>query len=108
MTQLKPDTVLKRIAGVEIKLDSAFEVRVGVSGNSAIYLEHSLAILDVFARPASVREAVARLNARGHQDWIDLTGTINKLYHAGILVERGKEFAPDRDVKSFGAPSVHI
>ena len=108
MTTLKPDTVLTRMAGVEISLDSTFGVRVGVNGLSEIYLEHSLAILDVFARPVSVRAAVARLNAYGHQDWIDLTGSINKLYNAGVLIEPAGRFTPGAKVRGFEAPAVHI
>jgi len=108
MSTLKPNTILKRQAGIEIQLGSAFDVRVGVNGNRALYLEHSLAILDVFAHPTSMRQAVSRLRAHGIQDWIDLTGTINKLYNAGLLIESGKEFTPDANDKGFGAPAVHI
>ena len=108
MKTLNPETILIRQVGVEIRLGSAFEVRVGVNGNSALYHEHSLAILDVFARPVSVREGVDRLRVRGHQDWIDMTGTINRLHSAGVLVEPVNEFAPDAHVTGFDAPDCHI
>jgi Ribosomal protein L11 methyltransferase (PrmA)/Arginine methyltransferase oligomerization subdomain len=108
MTKLTPVTVLKRVAGVRIDLESAVDVRIQVAGHSGLYLEHSLAILDVFARPISLQEAMTKLRARGVQDWIDLTGTINKLFNAGALVSLSADIIPDKDAMSFGAPTVHI
>ncbi len=104
---LRPDTILKRRAGIDIRLGSNHAVRIEINGTGALYDEESLSILNIFSRPKSVREAVSQLQKRGIQDWIDLTGTLNKLYRAGVLVEAGTEFVVDTQV-SFGAPPVHI
>jgi ribosomal protein L11 methyltransferase PrmA/PRMT5 arginine-N-methyltransferase len=105
---LRPDTILKRQAGIEIQLGLNQTVRIEINGTSAVYDEQCLPILNVFGRPTSVREGISKLPPQGIQDWIELTGTINRLYHGGVLVEAGTEISVDGQVNSFGAPAVHI
>jgi type I protein arginine methyltransferase len=109
MNKLQTDTILKRMPGVKIKLDSITEVLVSIYGKSDYYEEHTLAILDVFARPTSLKDALKKLQAKGAQDWIVLTATITKLYNAGVLAEQSQtQFTPDTESNSFGAPLIHI
>jgi type I protein arginine methyltransferase len=105
---LRPDTILKRRTGIEIHLGSNQTVRIEINGTSAVYDEQCLTILNAFARPTSLREGLSKLTNQGIQDWIQLTGTINKLYHGGVLVDAGTEVLVDAQLNSFGAPAVHI
>lgn len=109
MNKLEPHTILKRANGITIELGSATEIKVIVNGKSDCYHEHTLAVLDVFARPISVHSALAKINIIGSQDWIDLTATITKLYQAGVLVDETQSkiyhnIKPD----SFDSSSIHI
>lgn len=109
MSKLKPDTVLKRMPGVTIHLDSITDIKISFGGNTDTYHEHTLAILDVFSRPTSIKDALAKLQSRGVQDWIDLTATITELYKNGILANQEQtQFTPDKKSNSFGAAPVHI
>lgn len=109
MNKLQADTILKRTPGVKIDLESMTEMRVSINGNSDYYNEHTLAILDVFTRPVSLRDALKKLQAKGAQDWIVLTATITRLFNAGILVEQSQaQFTPDTESNSFGAALIHI
>lgn len=109
MSKLQTETILKRMHGVKIELDSVTELQVSINGNSDYYHEHTLAILDVFARPISLKDALIKLQAKGTQDWIVLTATITKLFNAGVLVEQSQaQFTPDKESNSFGAALIHI
>ena len=109
MKALTPDTILKRVAGIEIDLDYGTHVCIALNGQRQLYSERSLAVLDVFARSISLREALSRLRSAGIQDWIELTDTISKLHRAGILAEASaKRLAPDAKTESFGALPIHI
>jgi len=109
MNPLKPGTVLQRAHGIEIYLDSATEVRITFDQQSDLYLDRSLAVLEVFAQPTSLQDALQKLQIKRAQDWIDVTGTINKLYRNGALVESGaKPLIPEPNSDGFGAPTIHI
>jgi Ribosomal protein L11 methyltransferase (PrmA)/Arginine methyltransferase oligomerization subdomain len=109
MNVLKASTVLRRTPGVEIHLDSTAEVRVVVDGQGGTYLGHCLAVLNVFAQPTSVQEAMTQLRTSGVQDWMDLSSTINRLFQAGALRLESDGDAVAPELRSgFDAPPIHI
>lgn len=109
MNKLQADTILKRMPGVNINLDSMTEMRISINGKSDFYKEHTLAILDAFARPISLNDALTKLRVKGAQEWIVLTATITKLFNAGVLAEHSQvQFTPNKESNSFGAPLIHI
>src|SRR5439155_3036542 len=61
--------------------------QVCTDGREIICNAHGLTILDAFAKPTSLAEALKRLHSRlaGAQDWVDLTGAIVQLHKAGVL-----------------------
>jgi 16S rRNA G966 N2-methylase RsmD len=109
MNPLKPGTVLKRATGIEICLDSSAEAQITVNEHSDFHLQRSLGVLEVFANPTALQDALQQLKAHGTQDWIDLTGTLNKLYRNGALIELGAaQLTPEPNSDGFGAPAIHI
>ena len=68
-----------------------------------------LVILDAFAHPIAVGDALRQLEGRvaGAQDWMDVTASIVRLHQSGVLheVERASE-SPVAD-GAFGDPTVH-
>jgi hypothetical protein len=68
-----------------------------------------LGILDAFARPISLEDALRRLEPglAGTEDWMDVTGTILRLYQTGVLKnDEGASLSPVED-GSFGDPTIH-
>lgn len=107
-SMLKPTTVLTRRPDLDIRLDSFNRVHIGAAGQRVRSGAHSLAVLDVFARPLSVQEALARLCPGNRQDWIDVSSTIFHLYQAGALVDPAQAaFTPDA-YGGFGTAYGHI
>jgi hypothetical protein len=105
MTPLSPDTVLFRAPRVRLTLDGA--IRIDVDGGELVTNERGLDILGVFAHPLRLADALTRLEAKGPQDWIDLSTSILHMYEAGILRD-----AADADVcqdsGGFAAAQIHI
>ena len=101
-------------------LQRAMQLTVEISGSQRTVVRgadgnfecgtHCLAVLDVFAEPLSVKEAMARLKGRsaGLQDWLDLIGTIDALRQAKILVNPGAEAADLPGVLGSSVSSFHV
>lgn len=88
---LSPQTVLRRADLLKLYLDSYNEARISVEAGSFECGYHSPALLHAFRRPRSVASVLAELGPHlaGPQDWIELTGTIARLYQGGALVGDG-------------------
>jgi hypothetical protein len=72
MTALSPATVLTRAAELEIRVTAAGDVVVVTDRGMVSGGPHCLAIIDLFAEPTTLAEALETLAARtgGGQDWI--------------------------------------
>lgn len=112
MTALSPATVLTRAAELEIRVTAAGDVVVVTDRGMVSGGPHCLAILDLFAEPTTLAEALETLAVRtgGGQDWIDLSAAILRLASAGVLRPADEpEAEPDRVVEAtFDSPSAHV
>ncbi len=108
MSTLTRATLLARKPDLELRLDARNQVAVMVGGEAVPCGPYGLAVLEAFSRPATLDEALRRVQARGAQDWMDLTSVVVRLYEAGVLLdgERGKP-APERR-SGFASWSVHV
>lgn len=106
---LQPQTILKRKNDIELKLESVHRLEIVVNKKREFLSNHALAVLDVFAQPVSISDALKKLQARGQRDWMDLTMIIHKLYHLGALYNySGEQFLADKSMASFGSSPIHV
>ncbi|MGF1477873.1 MAG: 50S ribosomal protein L11 methyltransferase [Cyanophyceae cyanobacterium] len=111
MSNFSIDTRLQRVPNLTIEIDASNQVQIVWSGRSYRGGQHALAVLEVFAYPTSVSEALERLKAQvqGVQDWMNLTSTVLRLHQVGILQEAGQLPAVLRaDPLGYDAAAVHI
>ena len=95
MSSIDPGTVLKRAPNLMLYIKSEDEIQVIMEGRRLIRCgSQTLAILDVFARPTPILEAVKILRMRiaSADEWIRLTGTIIQLYRNGVLEESAQSY----------------
>jgi SAM-dependent methyltransferase len=100
--------ILQRAHHLNIEVRGVGEMIVTVGGQSFECGWHGLAVLDAFAQPATVADAMALLKGRstGVQDWLDLIGTIETFRTAKILIDPGAvsqqaDSDPGQEVSSF-------
>lgn len=91
-SRLTPHTILQRLPTVQVQIDSSNQVRVLLAGQSLRCGPQALAVLEAFAHPTALAEALTTFQARGVQQWMDVTSTIVTLYQAGVL----RDLAPGR------------
>ena len=111
MTTLTKETVLQRSPNLRIRIDSSNRVQVTKDEVTVSCGPHGLAVLDVFSRPATLSQALKRLQARttGIQDWVDLVGVIVNLSKADALVGSSDEaIRPDAYSGGYASPSIHV
>ena len=108
---VKPATVLERAPEVKVRVLARGDVVVETADGDVSGGPHCLAILDAFAEPTTLAEALEQLGPRtgGAQDWIDLTAAVMRLHDAGILrAENEPERASDEALRaSFDSPGPH-
>ena len=80
---LTPNTILQRLPNLHLQIDSSNQVRVLLGGKSIPCGPQALAVLEVFAHPTSLGEALKIFQARGAQHWMDVTSTIVTLCPGG-------------------------
>lgn len=105
--KLSPTTVLQRADDLSVDVGVHGNITVSRDGRAVSAGSRGLALLDAFAQPTSVQTAVARLGATGSQDWIDLTGAIQRLIRAGILGVPGAS-RTRRGARGFGSAAAHV
>lgn len=112
MGTLKPATVLRRAAELELRVTPAGDILVETELGLVSGGPHCLAILDHFSRPATLGDALEALGARagGRQDWIDLSAAIVRLHEMGAL---RAEDEPERNSghlarSTFDSPGPHV
>src|SRR5437762_8554813 len=86
-TDLTSETILQRAPGLSFDLDSGNCVRVFVAGQRVSCGIHGLAVLDAFAQPTRLSDALDQLRTRGRKDWIDLSATVVRLFRMGVLYD---------------------
>ena len=111
-TRFDPDSMLQRVPDLEVRLDSSNVATVMTGANSIRCGPHGLAVLDVFTRPISLRNALERLRPRitGMQDWATTCNAILHLAHQGVLrdPERMGHVLERTDDSGSGAAWIHI
>jgi len=111
VAQLSPDTVLRRLPELSVRLHANDEITVSAGDRSITCGSHGLLVLDAFSRPRSFAEAVAALAERvtGAQDWVDLTATIRALHETGFLEEEGSTATSVPAMPyGFDDPAAHV
>jgi SAM-dependent methyltransferase len=108
---LKPATVLERAPEVKVRVLARGDVVVETVDGDVSGGPHCLAILDAFAEPTTLAEALEQLGPRaeGAQDWIDLTAAVMRLHEAGALRAEGEPGRDSDDLlrATFDSPSPH-
>ena len=107
---LTATTVLRRARNLRAQIGADNVVRVIRHDETVDCGPRGLGILDAFARPTALGDALRELGGRmaGEQDWMEVTATIVRLHRSGILHEVGRQ-ASDGPVGDggFGDPIVH-
>jgi protein arginine N-methyltransferase 1 len=104
---LKPTTVLQRVDDLVVSVGLHGRVTVSVEDRVVDAGSRGLAVIDCFADPCTVQDAVGKLGARGERAWINLTGVITRLWRGGVLTEPGG-VRPAPGAADFGSAPVHI
>ncbi|NJL81975.1 MAG: hypothetical protein HC890_01470 [Chloroflexaceae bacterium] len=107
---LNPNTKLHRSPNLQIQLSSPDTVEIMRGATVVNGGPHALAILHIFARPTTLRDALDSLaqGVRGSQDWINLTTALSYLYQTGILEDDSRDQRPLLDTTGFGAAPIHL
>ena len=103
------DEVLQRAPSVRLDLRSDGTVELSIAGKRTVGGRHTLAILDAFSRPLTLRAALDQLESRavGGRDWIDIVKTTVSLYRAGAL-QASSEKEPIFETHGYAAPDIHV
>ena len=108
---LSQNTLLQRVPDLNMHLGSGNNLRISIGDYVLEGGPHSLAVLDAFAQPRQLSEALEQLRARtsGVQDWMDLTSTIFQFYQAGVLRDETRaESLFTNDDTGYDAPPIHL
>ena len=107
--KFSPNLILKRANNLEVKLNRVRDIDIIVNGNTYKTSNYTLPVLDAFAYPIAVKDALNILSAKGQQDWIALTQTIHNFFNLGILVTgEGEVVTPPTNNGNFNAAAIHI
>ena len=107
--KIGPNTKLRRINGVELKLNSVNMVEILFKGKSYNLNNQVLVLLDLFAHPTSLKEVMGKFSGNGPQHWIEVSNMVTVLYNSGILIEADNAKVV-KDVKNdaYGAAAGQI
>jgi hypothetical protein len=108
MAAFGPQSILQRVADLLVQLDSSNELHIHVGDRVVDCGSHGLLVLDAFAWPVSVEAAMAGLQARSGENWMQLTSTIVLLHNAGVLREPTADHVRPLAESGFGAAPVHV
>ncbi len=102
------DAPLVIAPGLRVRCEAADRFALQVAGPTRYGGTHTLAALDAFRHPCSVREALARLrrSLTGVGEWMQLTETIRALVEAGALVPEASD-ARALDGSGFDGAGIH-
>jgi hypothetical protein len=108
---LAPSTVLRCAPALTVALQSGTPAYLRMGGRRVSCSVHVLPILDAFARPVPLSEALRALQARAPKTrlWIEMTSEILRLYHEGVLIaDQATDRAIPPSLDGFGAPPIHV
>ena len=106
---LTPHTILQRLPNLHLQIDSSNQVQILMGGKSILCGPQGLAVLEAFAHPTSLGEALKIFHARGAQHWMDVTSTVVTLYRAGVLRDPAQaQSAIAPDAAGFGSVPIHV
>ncbi|MCP4902731.1 MAG: hypothetical protein GY906_37695 [bacterium] len=104
-------TVLLRAPELDLRLKADGGIECHVQGQNLYFGPHTLALLDAFAKPQTVKEVVDNLSTRatGARDWVDLMSTVVQLFKAGILLSVDNDAVNRPPIDSgFADPAAHV
>jgi len=104
---LTPDTVLVRADELTVRLRDDEEIRIETPDADLKAPVLALAILDAFARPRPMGEALGEIAGRGSEHFIEASSTILLLVRAGVLRVPGGP-APVAKAHGYVKPGIHI
>jgi type I protein arginine methyltransferase len=107
MTHLAPETVLIRAPEIRLKLSNRRAVEIEVGDLTVVTSEQALAILQTFAHPTSVGEALTRVGARTPEEWIEASTCILHLHESGLLHDLSAP-AAYVDTLAYDAAPIHV
>jgi hypothetical protein len=101
--------VLRRARNVRAQIGADNVVRVVRHDETVECGPRGLGILDVFARPVALQDALRQLEPglAGTEDWMDVTGTIIRLYRSGVLKDDEDASPSPVGDGGFGDPTIH-
>jgi len=105
-TPLTQDTVLVRAPELVVRLGDDGRVRIETDGDDLMIARHALAMLEAFARPRTVREAIAWVGLDNPEQVVDATAIVRELRDAGVLCVPGER--KRQTALGFVKPGIHI
>lgn len=105
------ETLLQRVPGLTVHLAARDEMEIRHQRKVTRCGRHGLALLDVFARPKTLQEALnlLRPQVRGVQDWMELIHTARVFQREGVLLEEGAIAEEQQlDGAGFDNAAIHI
>jgi predicted nicotinamide N-methyase len=102
-----PETVLIRAPSITVKLSSRRKVEIRIGGQILLASEHALQILQTFAHPTSMHDALAILESKNAEDWIEMSTCILHLLESGVLQDVSSSEAHTETV-GFDAAPIHV
>lgn len=109
MSELSATTVLRRAAGLSLEIDADGSIKANVNGRMVRCGSRTLAVLDAFGTPRTLRDALRHLEPMipGQQEWIDVTQTVVRLYRSGVLVDDQEPSDAGARESSWASPHAH-
>jgi 16S rRNA G966 N2-methylase RsmD len=108
-TKLAPSIVLRRLNDIELKVNGTNSIQIKANNNKIIVGNEALQVLQLFAQPIVLKDAIKQLGATSSTHWVEMVNVIHVLYKIGALVDaQENSFQPDTNMASFGAAPIHI
>ena len=103
---LTPESILVRVREILVKLTDEDEVGIDLAGDRFFAPRVALALLDAFATPRTITEAMAQISAGGAERQSEAWSCIEHLVDNGILVAPGQLQA--LGARGWVKPAIHL
>jgi hypothetical protein len=103
---LRPDTLLVRVREIRVRLTDEDEIGIDVGADQLHAPRVALALLDAFATPRRVRDALAAVASGGAEQRLEAQGCIEDMVRNGVLVE--PEARASLGTRGWVRPSIHM
>lgn len=104
---ITPETLLVRRRDIRLRLGDADHVEIECSDGRMVSVPHALAILEAFAHPRKLADALEGA-AASPEHWIELSSAVVQLARAGALVTPSASTGAEAAPRGFARPSIHI